>query len=293
VTTAPPGYERPTDHASAPPPEPPPPGQERLLAKAMERASAVVVPTRVGGVETPRVDAEWLLPPPAINRAGSEHVVTTRIFRHTDRQPLANYRATFRSIAVLNHPDGGGIGARHFTVSTSGLAPQVERDRQQLQQAACRALGGEALTARSLHVQRCQRFVDAVRLGAHIGQFVVGQLRQHLEVKRQGLRSLLGHGSVLPRVGAGLRELLGLVRGGLAQLGRERDLVRIVETGAPALDDRLARGKRTAACAREIGTSLATIPLSLPRFLNASTSRRIGGSALSYRSARTVAMIAS
>ena len=29
-----------------------PPGQERLLAKAFERASAVVVPTRVGGVET-------------------------------------------------------------------------------------------------------------------------------------------------------------------------------------------------------------------------------------------------
>lgn len=34
-----------------------PPGHERLLAKAMERASGVVVPTRVGGVETPRASA--------------------------------------------------------------------------------------------------------------------------------------------------------------------------------------------------------------------------------------------
>jgi chromosome partitioning protein len=34
-----------------------PPGHERVLAKAMERAAAVVVPTRVGGVETPRVNA--------------------------------------------------------------------------------------------------------------------------------------------------------------------------------------------------------------------------------------------
>ena len=34
-----------------------PPGHERLLAKAMERASGVVVPTRVGGVETPRANA--------------------------------------------------------------------------------------------------------------------------------------------------------------------------------------------------------------------------------------------
>lgn len=32
-----------------------PPGHERLLAKALEYADAVVIPTRVGGVETPRV----------------------------------------------------------------------------------------------------------------------------------------------------------------------------------------------------------------------------------------------
>jgi chromosome partitioning protein len=34
-----------------------PPGYERLLAKALERADAVVIPTRVGGVETARVEA--------------------------------------------------------------------------------------------------------------------------------------------------------------------------------------------------------------------------------------------
>jgi chromosome partitioning protein len=34
-----------------------PPGHERLLAKAFERADVVVVPTRVGGVETVRVEA--------------------------------------------------------------------------------------------------------------------------------------------------------------------------------------------------------------------------------------------
>jgi chromosome partitioning protein len=34
-----------------------PPDHERLLAKALERADVVVVPTRVGGVETPRVEA--------------------------------------------------------------------------------------------------------------------------------------------------------------------------------------------------------------------------------------------
>ena len=34
-----------------------PPGHERVLAKALERADAVVIPTRVGGVETARVEA--------------------------------------------------------------------------------------------------------------------------------------------------------------------------------------------------------------------------------------------
>jgi chromosome partitioning protein len=34
-----------------------PPAHERLLAKALERADVVVVPTRVGGVETPRATA--------------------------------------------------------------------------------------------------------------------------------------------------------------------------------------------------------------------------------------------
>jgi chromosome partitioning protein len=34
-----------------------PPGNERLLAKAIERASVVIVPTRIGGVEAPRAEA--------------------------------------------------------------------------------------------------------------------------------------------------------------------------------------------------------------------------------------------
>jgi 23S rRNA (adenine2503-C2)-methyltransferase len=42
-------------------------------------------------------------------------------------EPLGNYAATVRSIAVLNHPDAFGIGARHITVSTSGMVPQIER----------------------------------------------------------------------------------------------------------------------------------------------------------------------
>ena len=41
------------------------------------------------------VDAEWRLPPPAVNRVGTEHTFTTQVFRHTDHQPLAGYRIRY------------------------------------------------------------------------------------------------------------------------------------------------------------------------------------------------------
>jgi uncharacterized repeat protein (TIGR01451 family) len=44
------------------------------------------------------VDAEWGLPPPASDRSGAQHVFTTHVFRHTDRQPLANYRVRYRIV---------------------------------------------------------------------------------------------------------------------------------------------------------------------------------------------------
>ncbi len=42
-------------------------------------------------------------------------------------EPLLNYDAVVRSLEVLNDPDAGGIGARHITVSTIGLAKGVRR----------------------------------------------------------------------------------------------------------------------------------------------------------------------
>jgi len=40
-------------------------------------------------------------------------------------EPLANFENLLRAIRILNEPWGVGIGARHMTVSTSGLAPQI------------------------------------------------------------------------------------------------------------------------------------------------------------------------
>jgi len=40
-------------------------------------------------------------------------------------EPLANYANLMQALALINAPWGLGIGARHITVSTSGLAPQI------------------------------------------------------------------------------------------------------------------------------------------------------------------------
>ena len=42
-------------------------------------------------------------------------------------EPLANYDNVVRAIRIINAPWGLEIGARHITVSTSGLAPQIRK----------------------------------------------------------------------------------------------------------------------------------------------------------------------
>jgi 23S rRNA (adenine2503-C2)-methyltransferase len=42
-------------------------------------------------------------------------------------EPLHNYDATVRALKLLTHPDGIALSSRRITVSTSGLAPEIER----------------------------------------------------------------------------------------------------------------------------------------------------------------------
>lgn len=49
-------------------------------------------------------------------------------------EPFDNYYNTMKFIDIVNHPDGLAIGARHITISTSGIVPQIiefaDRDKQ-------------------------------------------------------------------------------------------------------------------------------------------------------------------
>ena len=49
-------------------------------------------------------------------------------------EPLANLRNLLKALEIINSHWGVGIGARHITVSTSGLAPQIKKLADQPQQ---------------------------------------------------------------------------------------------------------------------------------------------------------------
>ncbi len=42
-------------------------------------------------------------------------------------EPFDNYDEVLKSVRILNHPDGLGIGARHITISTNGVIPGIRR----------------------------------------------------------------------------------------------------------------------------------------------------------------------
>jgi len=56
----------------------------------------------------------------------SAHRVTNVVFMGMG-EPFANYEATRDALWALNAPWGLGLGARHITVSTVGLAPEIRR----------------------------------------------------------------------------------------------------------------------------------------------------------------------
>ncbi|OLC08592.1 MAG: 23S rRNA (adenine(2503)-C(2))-methyltransferase [Gemmatimonadetes bacterium 13_1_40CM_66_11] len=49
-------------------------------------------------------------------------------------EPLLNWDAVDTTLTILNHPEGFGIGARHITVSTVGILPNLARFAQRPEQ---------------------------------------------------------------------------------------------------------------------------------------------------------------
>lgn len=42
-------------------------------------------------------------------------------------EPFNNYNAVMKSIEIMNHPQGMGLGSRRFTISTCGIVPKIQQ----------------------------------------------------------------------------------------------------------------------------------------------------------------------
>jgi 23S rRNA (adenine2503-C2)-methyltransferase len=84
----------------------------------------------------------------ANRRLGAGERITNLVFMGMG-EPLLNLDRVLESVAALNDPTGLGLGARHITVSTSGVVPGIRR---------LTALGPQFTLAISIHAAR-----DALR----------------------------------------------------------------------------------------------------------------------------------
>src|SRR5256884_691075 len=70
---------------------------------------------------------------PAAGRRDRAAKPTSVVFRGMG-EPLLNWDAVDTVLTILNHADGFGIGARHITVSTVGILPNLARLAQRPEQ---------------------------------------------------------------------------------------------------------------------------------------------------------------
>ncbi len=81
-------------------------------------------------------------------------------------EPFLNYEATMKSIRILNDPNGFSLGARHLTVSTVGIIPEIERfTREDLQVNLAISLhaGDDALRDRLVPINRRYPLTPLIR----------------------------------------------------------------------------------------------------------------------------------
>lgn len=128
-------------------------------------------------------------------------------------EPLLNYRATLGALDVMNHPQGGGIGARHLTVSTIGLEKGVAR---------LKAEGRQYTLAFSLHAPDDETRARLIPFEGAMGvEALVASARSYLEdtgrevtfeyVLLEGVNSSAEHARRLAKLLKGVRGTVNLI----------------------------------------------------------------------------------
>ncbi|MBM3451141.1 MAG: 23S rRNA (adenine(2503)-C(2))-methyltransferase RlmN [Armatimonadetes bacterium] len=129
-------------------------------------------------------------------------------------EPLANYDATVRAVRLLAAPYGLRLSARHLTVSTVGLAPQIDRlagERLPITLAVSLHAATDAVRSRLVPINRqfpldvllaaCRRYGDATRRRLTFEYVLLAGENDGADDARAlgaRLRGLLGHVNLIP-----------------------------------------------------------------------------------------------
>ena len=146
-------------------------------------------------------------------REGAEARLTNVVFMGQG-EPLANFRQVWKAIETLSSPEAFGLGARHLTVSTSGLVPRIrelaEMDKQ-VGLAISLHAPDDALRDRLVPVNRkypiaelmgaCRYYVEKTNRRVSFEYVMIDGVNdsvEQAETLADLLRGLLGHVNLIP-----------------------------------------------------------------------------------------------
>lgn len=129
-------------------------------------------------------------------------------------EPFHNYDATMQAIERLNHPEGMGLGARRFTISTVGLVPAIKRftaEHRQINLAVSLHASDDDLRSSMLPInkkypiseliQTCRDYVKQTRRRITFEWALIRDVNDSIDQARQLaelLQGMLCHVNVIP-----------------------------------------------------------------------------------------------
>lgn len=158
--------------------------------------------------------ARWLREPASANDPIARPSQVTNVVLMGMGEPLANYGPVWQALNVLTDGRGFGLGARHFTLSTVGLVPMIDRMAEeplQINLAVSLHAPFDELRNQLVPINRryplgallaaCRRYVARTHRRITIEYALMQGINdqpQHAQALAQLLRGLLCHVNLIP-----------------------------------------------------------------------------------------------
>jgi len=182
-------------------------------------------------------------------------------------EPLMNYDAVLKSIAILNHSGGKGIGVRHLTISTCGIAEGIRRlAGEELRPRLALSLNAPTNALRRELMPIAAKYPLADTIDA-IGDYQAGtgQRVTFEYVMLGGVNDKVGHAKAVVRLLANLRCHVNLIEfnphPGCAFVGSDSETIKrfasVLEAAGVETTVRFRMGRGICAACGQLGAAQA------------------------------------